>query len=79
MSRLARTLVLAAVGLCLAAPAASAVPAKKLDNYLGALWTTVLETPSTQNPFGTGGPAFACFNLGGTVAPLRPAASSRAP
>jgi hypothetical protein len=72
VSRLIRILVLAAVGLCLAAPAASAVPAKKLDNYLGALWTTVLETPSAQNPFGIGGPAFACFDLGGVVAPFGP-------
>ena len=64
MSPLARILVLAAVGVCVAAPAAGAVPAKKLDNNLAALWTTVLETPSAQNPFGTGGPASACFNLG---------------
>jgi hypothetical protein len=72
VSRLARILVLAAVGLCVAAPAAGAVPAKKLDNNLAALWTTVLETPSAQNPFGTGGPASACFNLGGVVAPFGP-------
>lgn len=72
MSRLARILVLAAVGLCVAAPAAGAVPAKKLDNNLAALWTTVLETPSAQNPFGTGGPASACFNLGSVVAPFGP-------
>ena len=71
MSRLARILVLAAVGLCVAAPAAGAVPAKKLDNNLAALWT-VLETPSAQNPFGTGGPASACFNLGSVVAPFGP-------
>ena len=72
MSRLARIAVVAAVTLCVAAPAASAVPAKKLDDTLGALWTTVLETPSAQNPFGTGGPAFACLDLGGTVAPFAP-------
>jgi hypothetical protein len=72
MSRLARILLLAAVTLCVAAPAASAVPAKKLDNNLGALWTKVLETPSAQNSFGTGGSAFACINLGGTVAPFAP-------
>jgi hypothetical protein len=72
VSRLARILVLAAVGLCVAAPAAGAVPAKKLDNNLAALWTTVLETPSAQNPFGNGGPASACLNLGGVVAPFGP-------
>lgn len=57
-----------------AAPAASATPAPvKLDARLTALWTTVLETPSAQNPFGTGGAAFACWNLsGGTVAPFGP-------
>ena len=51
---------------------ASAAPAKKLESNLAALWTTVLETPSAQNSFGTGGSAFACWDLGGTVAPLAP-------
>ena len=51
---------------------ASAAPAKKLESNLAALWTTVLETPSAQNSFGSGGSAFACFDLGGTVAPLGP-------
>ena len=51
---------------------ASAAPAKKLESNLAALWTTVLETPSAQNSFGTGGSAFACWDLGGTVAPLEP-------
>jgi len=31
-----------------------------------------VETPSAQNPFGVGGAAFACFDLGGTVAPFAP-------
>jgi hypothetical protein len=53
--------------LGLAAPAANAVTAN-----LAALWTTVLETPDAQNPFGSGGAAFACLNLGGTVAPFGP-------
>ena len=60
------------VGLCLGAPTAGAVPAKKLDNNLAAMWTTILQTPSAQNPFGSGGPAFGCWNLGGTVAPFGP-------
>jgi hypothetical protein len=71
MSRLARALLLAAVTLGVVAPSADAVP-KKLTANLSALWTTVLETPSAQNPFGTGGPAFACLDLGGTVAPFGP-------
>ncbi len=72
MSRITRILVLAAIALFAVAPAASAVPTRKLDAHLAALWTTVLETPSAQNPFGTGGPAFACFDLGRTVAPFGP-------
>ncbi len=72
MSRFVRILLLAAVTLCVAAPTASAVPSKKLDANLAALWTTVLETPSDQNPFDPGGPAFACFDLGRTVAPFGP-------
>jgi hypothetical protein len=47
-------------------------PAEKLDNNLAALWTTVLETPSAQNPFGSGGLESACLNLGGVVAPFGP-------
>ena len=69
LSRLTRILLLVAVALCLGAPTAGAVPAKKLDNNLAAMWTTILETPSAQNPFGTGG---GCFDLGGTVAPFGP-------
>jgi hypothetical protein len=64
--------LLAAVTLGLAAPAASAAPATKLDANLAALWTTVLQTPSAQNSFGSGGAAFGCWNLGGTVAPFGP-------
>ena len=70
LSRLTRILLLVAVALCLGAPTVGAVPAKKLDNNLATLWTTALQTPSAQNPFGTGGAAFACINLGGTVAPF---------
>jgi hypothetical protein len=44
----------------------------KLGADLAALWTTVLQTPSPQNPFGSGGAAFTCLNLGGTVAPFGP-------
>jgi hypothetical protein len=51
---------------------ASATAAKKSDGNLAALWTTVLQTPSAQNSFGDGGSAFACWHLGGTVAPFGP-------
>ena len=51
---------------------ASATTTKKLESNLAALWTTVLETPSAQNSFGTGGSAFACWDLGGMVAPFAP-------
>jgi len=70
--RLAAVLFSAVVALGLIAPAASAVPEKRLDDYLAALWTTVLETPDAQNPFGSGGAAFACLDLGGTVSPFAP-------
>jgi hypothetical protein len=72
VSRLARILMVAAMTLCVAAPAAGAAPTKKLGDTLGTLWTTVLETPSPQNPYGSGGPASGCWDLGGTVAPLAP-------
>lgn len=32
--------------------------------YLGALWMEVFETPSVENPFGSGGEASGCFALG---------------
>ena len=73
MFRLVAMLSLAAVTLGLAAPAASAAPAPvKIDADLTALWMKVLATPSAQNSFGTGGEAFGCWNLGGTVAPFGP-------
>jgi hypothetical protein len=72
VSRITRILLLAASVVLATASTAGAVPTKKLDDYLTALWTTVLETPSAQNPFGTGGSAFACLDLGGTVAPFAP-------
>jgi hypothetical protein len=72
VSRISRILLFAAIALFAVAPAASAAPAKRLDNNLSALWTTVFYTPSAQNPFGTGGPTSGCFHLGGTVAPFAP-------
>ena len=49
-----------------------AAPRHKLSHDLAELWTKVFATPSGQNPFGTGGAGFACFDLGGTVAPFAP-------
>jgi hypothetical protein len=65
--------VAATLGIVFAQVApASATTSKDLKSNLSALWTTVLETPSAQNSFGSGGSAFACWDLGGTVAPLAP-------
>jgi hypothetical protein len=72
LSRLTRILLLIAVALCLGAPTAGAVPAKKLDNNLEALWRTVLQTPTDENPLGPNGAEFGCVDLGGTVAPFGP-------
>lgn len=63
---------LVAVALGLGAPAATAAPARTLDATLGALWTTVLETPAARNPFGSGGSASACLALDRVVAPFAP-------
>ncbi len=72
VSRVTRLLIFAAIAFFAVAPAASAAPAKKSSNDLSALWTAVFQTPSAQNPFGTGGPTSGCFVLGGTVAPFAP-------
>jgi hypothetical protein len=71
MSRITRILLLSASALLVAAPSASASTAKKLDDNLASLWTTVLETPAAENPFATE-TASACWNLGRTVAPFGP-------
>jgi hypothetical protein len=63
MARLARALLLVAVTFCLVAPSASAQTS--LGGTLGDFWTTTLETPTPQNPFGSGGPQ--CFVLGGNI------------
>jgi hypothetical protein len=69
MNRVVRCLLIAVVTFCLVAPSASAAPAS-LGKTLGQLWTTVLETPTPDNPFGGGD---GCVVLGGKiVAPLKP-------
>jgi hypothetical protein len=65
MSRLCRVLLIAILALGVAAPSAGAASP---GDYLGAMWKTVLETPSPQNPFVTGKPV--CIDLGGVVAPF---------
>jgi hypothetical protein len=73
MSRFVQIVLLVAVTLVVAAPAAGVASPKSLDENLATLWTTVLQTPSAENPFGSGGAAFACVDLGdGTVAPFAP-------
>jgi hypothetical protein len=65
--------LLTVVMLGCGATVAGAAPAPmRIDADLTALWTKILETPSAQNSFGTGGTAFGCWNLGGTVAPEGP-------
>jgi hypothetical protein len=64
MPRVARALLLAAVTLCLVAPSAGAAPTS-LGGTLGDLWTTVLQTPTPENPFGGGGSQ--CVVLGGNI------------
>ena len=64
MNRVVRCLLIAVVAFCLVAPSASAAPAS-LGKTLGQLWTTVLETPTPDNPFGGGGPQ--CVVLGGKI------------
>jgi hypothetical protein len=72
MCRITRSLLLAVTVFVVTPPSAHAAATKRLDDHLTALWTSVLETPSAQNPFGTGGSAYACFDLDGTVAPFAP-------
>jgi hypothetical protein len=63
MTRLLRVLLVVLITLAATAPSASAVPAKSLGDTLGAMWETVLETPTTES-------TLPCVDLGGVVAPL---------
>jgi hypothetical protein len=69
MSRLAHALLVAAATICIVAPSASANPNNRLGGTLGDLWTTVLQTPTPDNPFAGGSP---CVDLGGILAPFGP-------
>ena len=55
-----------------AAPTATAAPQAQVNDTLAALWTSVLETPSAMNAFGDGGQEYACWDVGGMVAPFHP-------
>ena len=66
MSCLWRVVLTAVVTLAAASPA-TAAPDAKLGDTLGAVWETVLETPTPENPFAGGDP---CLDLGGMLAPF---------
>src|SRR3954469_11791800 len=67
MSRLCRVLLVIAVAAATGAPSAVAAPDKELSRTLGALWTTVLQTPAVSNPITGGDP---CIELGQVVSPF---------
>jgi hypothetical protein len=69
MSRLVQALLIAAAAICLVAPSAGANPNNRLGGTLGDLWTTVLQTPTSDNPFTGGNP---CVDLGDMLAPFGP-------
>jgi hypothetical protein len=72
--RLAAVALIAAATFAGATQTANAVQPNQLTDHLAELWTTVLETPSEENPFGTGGADDACWDLGANiVAPFGPA------
>jgi hypothetical protein len=77
ISKAVRSAMVALIGAATFVGTAQAADAAKPDPLttdLATLWTTVLQTPSAQNSFGSGGTAFACWDLGGhVVAPLGPA------
>ena len=70
MSRLVHALLVATATICLVAPSASANPNNRLGGTLGDLWTTVLQTPTPDNPFTEGGNP--CVDLGDMLAPFGP-------
>jgi hypothetical protein len=71
--RTAAVALVAAVTFAGTAQAAATAPNGKLTAELALLWTTVLERPSPQNSFGSGGDAYACWDLGrNVVAPFGP-------
>ena len=63
MSRLWRVVLVTVMTLAAASPAASAAN-PRLGDTLGAVWETVFETPTPDNPFAGGDP---CLDLGGGV------------
>src|SRR5690242_16173419 len=73
LRRLAVGLFAACASLAAAPITGAAAVAPRYDPGLAALWTAVFQTPSAENSFGTGGAAFACWDLGDrTVSPFAP-------
>jgi hypothetical protein len=71
--RSAAVALIAAAAFAGTAQTANAAPSKVLTRELAELWTTVLQTPSDENPF-TNPDANACWDLGANiVAPFGPA------
>ena len=73
VSRLVAVLWLAAVTLGLAAPAASAAPAPSSQRRPRCVVDKGVRDTVLAKLVGTGGAAYGCWNLGGTVAPFGPA------
>ncbi|MDI1475360.1 hypothetical protein [Polyangium sp. y55x31] len=69
-----RGLLAAVVALLVSAPAASAPPDSQLEDLLGALWVTVIETPTPRNLFNPDAKRpEPCVDLGnGIIAPFGP-------
>jgi len=74
LSRFARIVLLAAIALSVIPATATASSQHQRETaYLGRMWTTIFETPSPQNPFGTGDAATACIQLDkDAIAPFGP-------
>jgi len=73
--RLRCVLLVAVVALGVTASPAAAVSDKKLGTKLGALWQTVIETPTPQNIFGPNGGDL-CVDNGDFVAAFAPLLSA---
>jgi hypothetical protein len=69
--------LVAAVTVVGTTQAAGAATSAQLTGELASLWTAVLQTPSAQNSFGTGGSAYECWDLGtNVVAPFGPSGAT---
>ena len=64
MSRITCVFAVVAAIAAVTAPSASAAPDRQLSRVLGDMWTTILETPTDDNPFTGGDP---CIQLGANI------------